>query len=103
MIFNNEQTIFDIPSLSFEWIFPAQLFFNRNDNSFYICDELNETKGKQYCKFTIFHTITGDINQFDVTCRDFTTTDFVFEYILEPILSKYCKENLIELKFDHLR
>ena len=102
MIFNNEPTIFDIPSLSSEWIFHAQLFFNRNDHSVHICNEINERKGKYYCVFTIFHTMIGDINQFSITCRDFTTDSFFFKNIFEPILNKYCNENLIELKFDQL-
>lgn len=102
MIYDNEQVVFNIPSLSMEWIFPAQLYFNRNDERFYICSESDETKGKRICKFSIFHTIIGDINKFNITCRDFNTKDMVFEYVLQPILNQYCSKNLIELKFDYL-
>lgn len=102
MRFDNEQVDFNIPSLSTEWIFPAQLYFNRNDERFYVCSISEPSKGKNICKFSIYHTIIGDINKFDITCRDFNTDDFVFEFILEPILNKYCKDNLIELKFDQL-
>jgi hypothetical protein len=102
MLFNNEQVVFKIPSLSTEWIFPAQLYFNRNDERFYVCSELDESKGRYICKFSIFHTIIGDIKRFDITCRDFNTKDLIFEFILHPILNQYCTENLIELKFDDL-
>jgi hypothetical protein len=102
MKFNNEQTIFQIPSLYSEWIFPAELYYNKEENIFYVVSELMPLKSNCICKFTIFHTFIGDIKRFNITCRDFTTTDSVFEFILEPILRKYCEENLIELKFDYL-
>ena len=102
MKFNNEQTIFEIPSLSYEWILPAELFYNEEEKIFYVVSELMPLKSTCICKFSIFHTFIGDIKRFDITCRDFTTTDSVFEFILEPILRKYCEGNLIELKFDYL-
>jgi len=102
MTFNNEQTIFEIPSLSSEWILLAQLCYNEDDKCFYVSDESEEAKGTKMCKITIIHTLIGDIKTFDITCRDFSANDSVFEFILKPILKKYCRENIIELKFDYL-
>jgi len=102
MKFDNEQVVFKIPSLSTEWIFPAQLYFNRNDERFYICSESDDKKGKHICNFCIYHSIIGDIHKFDITYRDFNTEDLVLEYILQPILNQYCTHNLIELKIEYL-
>ena len=102
MTFNNEQTIFEIPSLSSEWILFAQLCYNEDDKCFYVSNKFEEDKGTKMCKITIYHTLIGDIKRFNITCRDFSANDSVFEFILQPIFKKYCQENIIELKFDFL-
>jgi len=98
MIFNNEQIIFLIPSLELEWILPVVISYE--ENCFYVSNEHKEFKGTPICKATIFHSIIGDINRFDVTCRGFTIEHNNFEFILEPIFKKYCNDNIIDLKFD---
>jgi hypothetical protein len=102
MKFNNEQIKFNLPPLNTEWIFSAKLSFNDTDNLFIISNEIDDIKALQICKFSIFHTIIGDISRFDITCRDFTTDDLIFELVLEPIIKKFCVDNDIELKFDYL-
>ena len=102
MILNNEQTIFEIPSLQSEWIFNAQLFFNEDYNIYYICDELEEVIGTHLCKFTILHSIVGDIHKFQIICIGFNTDDTFFKSVFEPILSDYCNEKIIELNYDNL-
>jgi len=101
MTFNYEQVVFNIPSISTEWIFPAQLYFNRNNEHFYVCSELEQSKGKHISNFTIFHTIIGDIHKFNISFRGLNTDDFIFEWVIEPIINQYCNEKLIELKFEH--
>jgi hypothetical protein len=102
MKYNNEQVIFRIPNLDSEWIFPFTLYYSEPKNRFYVCSEDLELKAIPICKATIFHTMIGHINKFDVTCRDFNTKDIIFEWILEPILRKYCDEKIIDLRFDYL-
>ena len=100
MFFNNEQISFSIPSLNYEWIYPVVISFNKIENCFYV--EVDDLKNKNDILYraTIFHTISGDINRFDITCSDFTTQDESFKNLINPIFTKYCKENLIDLKFD---
>jgi hypothetical protein len=100
MIFNNEQIVFLIPSLESEWILPVVLSFEKIENCFYVTNEFSDVKGSPLCRATIFHTIMGDINRFDITCRDFTISHPSFESLLEPIFRRYCENKLIELKFD---
>jgi hypothetical protein len=100
MIYTNEKIIFIIPTLKSEWILPVVISYE--DNCFYVSNQHEKTKGKPIFKATIFHTITGDINRFDVTCRDFTIEHDYFNYLLKPIFEKYCNENIIDLKFDSL-
>ena len=102
MKFNNEKTIFDIPSLSSEWILFAQLCFNEDDKCFYVFNRFEGDKKTKMCNITIYHTLIGDIKRFNITCRDFSANDSVFEFILQPIFKKYCQENIIELKFEFL-
>lgn len=98
MKYNNEQIIFDIPPLSSEWSFNAKLYCAENDNIFYVSSELLPIKANEICRFSIFHTLIGDIHKFDVTCRVFTMDcEYSYDYILEPIMRKFCNENIIEL------
>lgn len=102
MTFKNEHIVFDIPSFSMEWIFNAQLYLNADDEKFHVCSESDVIIGTHICNFCIYHTIIGDISKFFITCRDLSTQDLTFECYLKPVLNHFCKENYIELKFEHL-
>lgn len=100
MTITNEQVVFNIPSLSTEWIFPAQLYFDINNERYYVCSEEQDTNESFMCNFCIYHTIIGDIHKFNVTFHKLSKKYIIIEWVLEIILSIYCKENLIELNFE---
>lgn len=101
MEYNNEQFIIEIPPLTSEWSYNAKLYHLERENIFYISNELLPIEEKEICKFYFFHTIIGDINKLDVTCRisnqDSELEYSVFDSVLEPILRKFCNERIIEL------
>lgn len=102
MIFDNEHIIFDIPPLSTEWIFNAKLYLDKNGEKLNVCSESDLYAGTLICNFCIYHTIIGDINRFFITSRNLNTQKLTFEYYLLPVLNHFCRENLIELKFEYL-
>lgn len=102
MKYNNEQVFFEIPSISNQWIFSAVICFDEMHNSFFIHEDKVPNKGMYLGKVTIFHSIIGDIHKFDITCRDFTTKDYVFIDIINPIFKNYCSREHIFLNFDSL-
>lgn len=102
MQLTNKKLIFDIPSLSDEWIFHVNIFFDFMDNTFYVLHKSKTSVFNYIGSLTIFHTMIGDINRFDVTFRDFNTSSEIFETTVKPIFEKYCAENTIELHFDYI-
>jgi hypothetical protein len=102
MTLKNEEIVFNIPCLSMEWIFNAKLYLDKNEEIFNVCSQSDEIIGTHICNFCIYHTIIGDISKFFITCPDFSNEDLIFECYLQPILNHFCRENLIELKFEYL-
>ena len=102
MKYNNEQIIFEIPPLSSEWSFNAKLYHLKQENTFYISNELLLIEAKEICNFYIFNTNIGDINKFDVICpvmnQDCNKEYSVFYLVLKPILQRFCEDRMIELK-----
>jgi hypothetical protein len=90
--------IFNIPPLTSEFIFPAQLYLDDND-TLVVSEESNTPFCKLICRFSILHSIIGDINKFHISCRGFKSDNHNCNNILEPIFRKYCDDNLIDFDF----
>jgi hypothetical protein len=102
MKYNNERIIFEIPSISNQWIFTAIVSFDEMQNVFHVKENTSQQQGMYLGKVTIFHTIRGSVHSFDITCVDFTTKDYVFIDIIRPVFKKYCINNNIFLNFDSI-
>jgi hypothetical protein len=101
MQFNDEQIVFEIPELSDDWVFLGTIFHDEEKQLFYLSKKGNQG-GFSIGNVAILHTIIGDINKFNITCRDFNTSSPIFSSLIEPIFKKYCQENNIDLYFDYL-
>jgi len=95
----NRQIIFDIPALNYEFIFSAQLYQYDENNMLVVSQEFNSDKGTSICTFSIVHSIIGDLNKFDITCRQFNKINDNCKDTLVPIFTKYCNDNLIDFEF----
>lgn len=104
MTFNNENILFDLPVLSYQWQHRGILYFDILNNTFLLLNKENKKTELVYlCKVTIFHTTMGDIHTFNVKCNDLSTHSSNFENLIFSIFEKYCSENIIELKFDNFK
>jgi len=99
MMLQDREIIFEIPPLTGEFIFPAQLYLNEANNTLVISEENNTLKGNPLGRFSILHSIIGDINQFHISCREFKSENHDCKCTLKPIFKKYCDANLIDFKF----
>lgn len=98
----NRQIVFEIPALNNEFIFSAQLYLNDEKNMLIVSQEFNSDKGTPICTFSIVHSIIGDLNKFEITCRPLMQINDNCKDILVPIFTKYCDENLIYFEFNCL-
>ncbi len=102
MMLDNDNILFEIPNLSYEWQHRGIIYFDSINNKYLLLKE--EVDNFVYlCRITIFHTKMGDIHTFTVNCPDLSNESNIFKNTIAPIFEKYCSENIIELKFDNLK
>lgn len=99
MMFLHKEIIFEIPPLTSEFIFLAQLYLDEVNDILFVSEENNNLKGNPISRFSILHSIIGDINKFHITCREYKSCNHNCKLNLEPIFKKYCNDNFIEYKF----
>jgi len=97
-MFQDRKIIFNIPPLTSEFIFTAQLYLD-DDDTLFISEQSNIPYCNLICRFYILHSMIVDISKFHISCRVLNSDNHNCNNILQPIFRKYCDDNLIDLEF----
>jgi hypothetical protein len=102
MEIKNEQVLFFMPKLTYEWKETILISYSEDKDYYYVSiNEINE-QVKEICRLTITHTITGDISKLDVFYNDSFIKDSYTFNLVKSLFSIFCETHIVELNFENI-